>query len=219
VRSGDIERHVPALAARRPPELTDRQKDELKRKLAEIEKRRASTLHQFAQSELETPGRFAAVNQAQVVGQKPQDPWPKLPSSSPWSGMPADYVEWRDASQPPPLDMRPKRPLGRRNDDERGVTTVHPPGGRFEVDEPYVVGSTAIPKYPPAVSQADHSGNEPPLGSDNPAFDSNPEPSYSPARDTGDPADAPLRRYKTGLPDSAVSDERAGSSSSSKWRR
>jgi hypothetical protein len=85
LRSGDLGRYAPELAAGRPPELSEQQKEKLRLKLAEQQK--ASTFHQHAQAMAgdELGGRFKKTMPTTVTGAAP-DPWPKLPSSSPWSG-------------------------------------------------------------------------------------------------------------------------------------
>jgi hypothetical protein len=117
VRHGDtdayLERHAPALApGRQLPELSEAEKEQIKKRIAEAEKQHASTYHQRAQSsvDVELGGRFAKLAPTTVTGQDPAKAWPTLPASSPWSGTPPDYVEPRDASAPP-VD-RPPGTLG-----------------------------------------------------------------------------------------------------------
>jgi hypothetical protein len=178
VRHGDVnaylDKHAPALGAgRRLPEFSAERKEQIERKIKEAQ--RGSTYHQHAQSDLDIPrDRFHAVNKAELVGGS-DNPWPKLPEGSPWSGEHVDQY-WgnrRAEEEAKRLGTVREAPVAR---------------GQFAEDLPYVVGSSAIPKYPPAGGQSDHSGKEPPLGSDNPALDSNPEPGMNTtaaARDTG----------------------------------
>jgi hypothetical protein len=158
-RHGDVnaylERHAPALGVgRRLPELSEERKEEIDRKIKEADRARGSTYFQHAQSANDFPrDRFHAVTKASLVGGQSDNPWPQLPESSPWHGQhPDQYFDPREY----PADKRdePRQSFLRQSD-----------------DAPYVVGSTAIPQYPPAGGQADHSGKEPALGFDNPALE------------------------------------------------
>jgi hypothetical protein len=112
----------------------------------EAERARASTYHAFTAAEIDLPrDRFHQVNKASLVGQSNNNPWPQLPENSPWHGQhPDQYFDPRER------DVKrdePRQSFLRQSD-----------------DAPYVVGSTPVPWYPPAGGQADHSGQEPPLG-------------------------------------------------------
>ena len=72
------------VAVPRTPGLSDEQKAKLEAKIDEA--KRASTLSDHAQSDLEIPGRLGALGKAQVAGATPAQQWPKLPMESPWSG-------------------------------------------------------------------------------------------------------------------------------------
>jgi hypothetical protein len=94
-------------------------------------------------------------------------------------------------------------------------------GGRFAAINPtVVVGAEPVLKYPQLPSSSPWSGTqpeppiEPPLGVEiNKLTPFELEPSIpSLAQAPDDPANAPLLRHETGFPESAVSNERAGSS-------
>jgi hypothetical protein len=163
-RHGDanayLERHAPALGVgRRLPELSAERKEEIERKIKEAKRVRGSTYFQHAQSANDFPrDRFHAVTKASLVGQSGGDSWPRLPESSPWSGEHVDQY-WGNRR----AEEEAKR-LGT-------VREVPVAREQFAVDEPYVVGSTAIPQYPRGGGQADHSGQEPALGFENPALE------------------------------------------------
>jgi hypothetical protein len=122
-----------------------------------------------------------------------------MPENNPWAGTPDLHNFGRDPEEIKRDELRREAIAAA----DREKSRVRNSSVRAD-DAPYVVGSTAIPQYPPASGQADHSGQERPLGFDNPAL----EPSAE-AQVPGDPANAPPR-YETASADT-VSNERAGS--------
>jgi len=69
-------------------ELTQGEKRETLRQDARQRWGFSSTYHERTAAELQTPGRFSALGQPQVVGQSAG--WPAMPSSSPWHGQHVD---------------------------------------------------------------------------------------------------------------------------------
>jgi hypothetical protein len=53
---------------------------------ARIIRERANVFINHTTGEIEIPGRFGAINRAEIVGQKSQDPWPTMPEGNPWCG-------------------------------------------------------------------------------------------------------------------------------------